>query len=409
MRIGWKLKKLSAGGVATDITNLDAIVPTGGVYSIRKVDVVINNKTQFGSSVNRDYGPERRRMKILRGIGATMDDLELTYNRYNGFHPNVQTKAENASGKYQAYTEAAGVITGITDHTADMWDSHTKYCLALQERNARRLLEGKEVFNNIELAREGILGATSVFPGVITEFDLVVHCKPILEMFAEEAHTANTDAISSSYLEIMTVTVATQCTVPSTDLWKALRDASTAGGGKGSLPSYPAEVMDVHNGSRTFPVTSTTFSVPVTGSEVPDDVFLGVREQSNIATKRGSTAYLSLPDVKYASMTVATQVRHAFQHTGESPFSDSTSGVTSRASLDAKSATVKARYKEYFKDTVMKQMCIADGDDLNACNKYLYSPENWVNGNTIYVFHALTALSNEWGYEIAGLCCTVPV
>ena len=65
VRIGWKLMKLSAAGVATDITNLDAIVPTGGVYSIRKVDVVINNKTQVGSSVNRDYGPERRRMEIL--------------------------------------------------------------------------------------------------------------------------------------------------------------------------------------------------------------------------------------------------------------------------------------------------------------------------------------------------------
>ena len=52
MRIGWELKKLSAAGVATDITNLDAILQTGGVYSIRKVDVVINNKTQFGSSVN---------------------------------------------------------------------------------------------------------------------------------------------------------------------------------------------------------------------------------------------------------------------------------------------------------------------------------------------------------------------
>ena len=332
-------------------------------------------------------------MEILRGIGVTMDDLELTYNRYNGFHPDAQTKAENASGKYQAYTEAAGVITGITDHTADMWDSHTKYCLALQERNVRRLLEGKEVFNNIELAREGILGATSLFPGVITEFGLVVHYKPILEKFAEEAHTANTDAISSSYLEITTVTVAKQCTVPSTDLWKALRDASTAGGGKGSLPSSLVKVMDVYNGR--LPVNRTTLSVPVTGSEVPDDVFLCVREQSNIATKRGSTAYLNLPDVKCASMTVATQGRHAFQHTGESPFSDSTSGVTSRASLDAKSATVKARYKEYFKDTVMKQMRIANGDNLNACNKYLYSSEDWVNGNTIYVFHASTALSND--------------
>ena len=44
---------------------------------------------QFGSSVNRGYGPERRRMEILRGIGPTVDDLEETFNRYNGFVPNV--------------------------------------------------------------------------------------------------------------------------------------------------------------------------------------------------------------------------------------------------------------------------------------------------------------------------------
>ena len=151
----------------------------------------------------------------------------------------------------------------------------------------------------------------------------------------------------------------------------------------------------MYNGPRAFPVSSTTLSVPVTGSEVPDDVFLCVREQSNIATKRGSTAYLSLPDVKSVSMSVATQGRHAFQHTGESPFSDSTSGITSKASLAAKAASVKARYKEYFRHTVMKQLCISNGDDLNAFNKYLYSEENWVNGNTMYSFHASTALSNN--------------
>ena len=89
VRIGWKLMKLNDAGTAEDIGVLDAIVPTGGVYCVRKLDVVINNKIQFGSSVNRDYGPEARGMEILRGIGPTVDDLEETYNRYNGFIPNV--------------------------------------------------------------------------------------------------------------------------------------------------------------------------------------------------------------------------------------------------------------------------------------------------------------------------------
>ena len=65
-----------------------------------------------------------------------------------------------------------------------MRDSTTNHFLALQERNVRKGLEGREVSNTVELAREGILGATKLFPGVITEFDLVIHYKPILEMFA---------------------------------------------------------------------------------------------------------------------------------------------------------------------------------------------------------------------------------
>ena len=66
IRVGYKLKKLDAAGAAQDIVLTDAILSPGGAYCIRKVDVIINNKMQFGSSVNRDYGPERRRMEILR-------------------------------------------------------------------------------------------------------------------------------------------------------------------------------------------------------------------------------------------------------------------------------------------------------------------------------------------------------
>ena len=98
IRVGNQLKKLDAAGAAQDIVLTDAILSHGGAYCIRKVDVIINNKMQFGSSVNRDYGPESRRVEILRGIGPTVDDLEETFNRYNGFVPNVQTYAEDVAG-----------------------------------------------------------------------------------------------------------------------------------------------------------------------------------------------------------------------------------------------------------------------------------------------------------------------
>ena len=50
-----------------------------------------------------------------------------------------------------------------------MRESMTNYCLALQERNIRQLAEGKEVFNILETEKEGILGATKLYPGFITE------------------------------------------------------------------------------------------------------------------------------------------------------------------------------------------------------------------------------------------------
>ena len=56
-----------------------------------------------------------------------------------------------------------------------MRDSTTNYCQVLQERNIRRLLEGKEVFNMVETADEDILGATKLFPGVITDLALILH------------------------------------------------------------------------------------------------------------------------------------------------------------------------------------------------------------------------------------------
>ena len=48
-------------------------------------------------------------------------------------------------------------------------------------------------------------------------------------------------------------------------------------------------------------------AVPITGSEVPDSVYLCVRDQRNISTKRGSPAYLGLSVVKRASMSASTQ------------------------------------------------------------------------------------------------------
>ena len=127
--------------MAVDITMLGGIVSTGGTSCVRKLETIINNKTQYGTLVNRAYGPEKHRLDILRGIGSTYNDLERAYMKYNGFVPNAQTCAENVAGTFQAYTEAGDVITGITDHKPSMRESMTNYCLAL-ERNIRKLVEG---------------------------------------------------------------------------------------------------------------------------------------------------------------------------------------------------------------------------------------------------------------------------
>ena len=57
--------------------------------------------------------------------------------------------------------------------------------------------------------------------------------------------------------------------------------------------------------------------------------------------------------------------------------------MSSRATLTAKIAIIRSRYDEYFKDTILKGLCLANGDGLTAKNKYLYDPENWVFGNTL--------------------------
>ena len=109
-------------------------------------------------------------------------------------------------------------------------------------------------------------------------------------MLAEEQHTAMTDAIANCFIEITTLTVSKQCILPGKALWDALQDASTAGGGKGkaNLPSYATECVEVYNGLRVFPVGSRSLAVPINGSDVPDNLYLCVRNQRNISSKRGS-------------------------------------------------------------------------------------------------------------------------
>ena len=216
-------------------------------------------------------------------------------------------------------------------------------------------------------------------------------------MFAEEHHNAMTDAIANCFIEITTLTVFKQCILMDKALWDALQDASTAGGGKANLPSYATQCVEVYNGPRVFPVGSRSLAVPINVSDVPDNFYLCVRNQRNISSKHRSYAYLELPDIKTCKLAVDTQGRQAFNSPGISPFSDVTDGVPSRATLTAKTAIIRRRYDEYFKDTILKGLCLANGDALTTNNKYLYDPENWVFGNTLWCIRTSTALSDE-GY-----------
>ena len=69
--------------------------------------------------------------------------------------------------------------------------------------------------------------------------------------------------------------------------------------------------------------------------------------------------------------------------------------MSSRASLTAKPAIIRSRYDEYFKNTILKGLCLANGDALTANNKYLYDLKNWVFGNTLWCIRTSTALSDE--------------
>ena len=99
---------------------------------------------------------------------------------------------------------------------------------------------------------------------------------------------------------------------------------------------------------------------------------------------------MHLPDVKTCKLIVDAQGRQAFDSPGTSPFSDATDGMSLRATLAAKTAIIRSRYDEYFKDTILKGLCLA-----NANNKYLYEPENWVFGNTLWCIRTSTALNDE--------------
>ena len=410
IRLGWKLRKADAAGQVVNIAVADAIVPTGGLYPVSKVDVVINNKQQYGASADRDYGPDKRRAEILMNMGTSLEDLECVYRRYNGFHPNSQTRAENVAGRFQAFDPDtyAGVATGIRNHNADRLNSASEYIKYLQQRNIEKVSESREVFTTLELFREGIFGLTKVFPGVITDCDLIIHFKPVLEMFAEEHRDptgappvpGNNGALSGAFFQLTTVTISQQSVVPSTQLWKTLQDSASASGGKANLPSYPTKVVEVYNGPRTFPTASRTMLVPITGSDVPDKLTVMMRAARNNLMLHGSSAFLELPDMASLSLAVATQGRLAFQIPGTSPFADATVGVVSLANLYPDPPTpesrVKAtRYKEYFDDTVVKNLCISNGDNTHAFNKFLYRLENWMAGNSIFTFNTTTVLSND--------------
>ena len=402
VRLGWKLRKTDATGAVVNIAVADAIVPTGDLYPISKVDVVINNKQQYGASADRDYGPDKRRVGILMNMGTTIDDLERAYERYNGFHPNSQSRDDNVAGHYKAYVPDtyATVATGIQDHSADRLNSLNDYTLWLQERNIRKIAESREVFSTVELFREGVFGLTKVFPGVVTDCDLIIHFRPIMEMFAEEARAAgSTHALNGAFFQLTTVTVSQQSVVPSTQLWKTLQDSASASGGKANLPSYPTKVVEVYNGPRSFPTGSRSLLVAITGNDVPDKLTVVVRAARNSSTLNGSSAYLELPNMHTLSLAVATQGRLAFQSPGTSPFSDATVGMISLETLHAHATEAEklrgVRYREYFADAILKNLCISNGDNTHAFNKFLYRIENWIHGNSIFTFNTTTVLSND--------------
>ena len=248
--MAYRVRSIEAGAPC-NVVIADNIVLCNDKYPIKKTTVIINNQPQFGTMQNRDHAIIARRLHLLQGLHSHWDNsIKRTHAAKNGFLPNHQTLAENRAGKSGIYADVAAagprVAFAQCPTSRDGWAAEVKHLVKV---DTEELLEGRENFCRVETESEGIMGASCMYPGIMTNFQMILELKAMYEfLYCDLTNGAvpaqaitDTHKIEHAYFQITRIFVEYQTLLPSTALWDALSNAATAGGGVAKSPSYPID------------------------------------------------------------------------------------------------------------------------------------------------------------------------
>ena len=367
---------------------------------LKKTTVIINNQPQFGTMQNRDHGIIVRRLRLLQKLHSDWNNsMKRLHTAKNGFLPNHQTLEENREGRSGIYADvaAAGPRLAFADcpTSRSNWVNEVKHLLRIDTES---LLEGRENFFRVETESEGIMGGSYMYPGIMTDFQIIFEFKSMFEfMYSDLTNAAagapavtDSHGIEHAYFKINRIFVEYQTLLPSTPLWDALSNAATAGGGVAKSPSYPIELLQNYGGPKEFTAGSTAMHHEVSGHDVPDILQVACQAFNNQNTKSGNQAYLDWPLITKQSFSVTTQGREAFKHSGRSLFADSASTVCSPATLLALNLANAMKYRQWFKGTIARNFKVSQGRPLEDYGQFLDDPTAWIHGNSFNVFSTST-------------------
>ena len=258
--VGYVLEKRDAAQAIVPMVVGDNIVLCNDKYPIKKTTFIINNQPQFGTMLNRDHEIIARRLRLLQLIRSDwVSSIKRLHACKNGFLPNHQTKADNRAGKSGIYADVAGAAGVAAPRVAfadcppstTVWADEVKH---LVKDDTASLLAtvaagvagpAPENFFRVESESEGIMGASCMYPGIITNFQCVLDFKSIYEWLYSDltngvvGDITDTHGIERAFIKVTKIFVEYQSLLPSTPLWDALSNAATAGGGVAKSPSYP--------------------------------------------------------------------------------------------------------------------------------------------------------------------------
>ena len=412
--VGYVLEKRDAAQAIVPMVVADNIVLCNDKYPIKKTTFIINNQPQFGTMLNRDHEIIARRLRLLQLIRSDwVSSIKRLHACKNGFLPNHQTKADNRIGKSGIYADiaAAGDRTAFADcpPSTTVWADEVKH---LVKDDTASLLApvahgvvgaAPENFFRVESESEGIMGASCMYPGIITNFQCVLDFKSIYEWLYSDltnghvpvVAVADTHGIERAFIKVTKIFVEYQSLLPSTPLWDALSNAATAGGGVAKSPSYPIELVQNYGGPKEFTAGSTAIRHEVTGSDVPDILQVATQTFNNQNTKSGNQAFLDWPKITKQSFGVTTQGREAFKNTGDSLFAASAATVDSLDVMTHLSTDVAFKYQQWFKGTIARNFKTAQGRPLEDYSHFLDDPTAWIHGNAFNMFPTSTCLSTQ--------------